>query len=206
MDEKVVIIEVPAPLDMEKKTAASVKEISKFPLPVKSSSSNQKKPGFRMPLLSVRVVLGWAFLNALAVALTLGTIAVIVNANITIPSSIKASKFFQGPELTPAQTADVDFLWEAYLWSTLPEGVAATVGLLLPRRYARGRWSLAFLAIVSVTVAHCMNARAVSVYIAADTGGISWGTILLGCAAVVYLVLDLLGLLSLLIGGPEKIE
>ncbi|TVU33917.1 hypothetical protein EJB05_15733, partial [Eragrostis curvula] len=167
-----------------------------------------------MPLLSVRVVLEWAFLNALAVALTLGTIYSCHRSvhesnhqcNATFlrgfAAHVQTSKFFQGPELTPAQTADVDFFWEAYMWSTLPETVAATVGLLLPRRYARGRWSLA---IVSATVAHCLNARTVSVFIAAKQGDI-WYRILVGGAAVVYLVLDLLGLPSLLIGGLEKIE
>lgn len=115
---------------------------------------------------------------------------------------MQTSKFFQEPNLTPAQEVSVDIFWNAYLWSSVPEGVAAMVGLLLPRRHAIGRWSLALIAIVSATVAHYFNAWTVFTYVAGAPGAIGYN-ILVGGAAIVYLLLDLLGLISLLVGGPE---
>ncbi|KAK3128193.1 hypothetical protein QOZ80_6BG0458260 [Eleusine coracana subsp. coracana] len=215
-EKKVIIIEVPAiptsPVTAmdgkEEKTAAggffpllSVEEIFKWarlPLPV------TKKSRFpRTMLLSVEVVLGWALLGALAVALALGVSAVMLFANIPIPCrDSQSSKFFQCPDLTPAQDAETVFFLEGYLLFTVPEAVAATAGLLLPRGHARVRWSLAFLAIVSTTFAHYMNARSVLIFIAANPGDIGY-RILVGGFSVVYLVVDLLGVLSLVIGGAE---
>ncbi|TVU50816.1 hypothetical protein EJB05_02207 [Eragrostis curvula] len=147
-------------------------------------------------LLSVQGVLQWAFLLASCLA------AAILFSYIPIPCS-KTAWIFQCPETTPAQDAE-SFGDSGHRWLTVPQAAAATVGLLLPRRRAQSRYFLAFLAVVSATAAHCMEARMILIFIAAGVNPGDIGLIIMcGAAVVVYLAGDLLGLISLLIRGPE---
>ncbi|TVU27034.1 hypothetical protein EJB05_29612 [Eragrostis curvula] len=197
MDEKVAVameddkvVKFPAPLMVDNKV-----------LPVTSmeikKEEEEKEAPFPM-LLPVQRVLQWAFLVACWVA------ASILLSYIPIPcSQSKTAWIFQCPDLTPAQGVEVDTYGDAFLWLTVPQAAAATVGLLLPRRHTRGRWSLALVAVVSATVAHYMMSRAALVFIAANPGDV--GFIILFVVGVVgYLAGDLLGLISLLIKGPEQ--
>lgn len=109
-DDKVftTVVEVPAattPMKKKEKTAAcrlssflpSVDEVFKwapFQLPVTMSSKGQgikqkqkQRQSKSMPLLSVKMVLGWALITAGCVAATLAIAVVIVLANIDIPCS-----------------------------------------------------------------------------------------------------------------------
>ncbi|TVU27029.1 hypothetical protein EJB05_29607 [Eragrostis curvula] len=214
MDEK--IIDVPAPLPVtssmdkkkEKKAASipflSVEEVFKwapFQLQVKAFKKNKYR--FQMPLLTVQGVLAWALFTFGSVAVTACILAAIAFANIPNPCSESQSCWIpQPPDLTPAQGFEVESFAVGFLWFTVPQAAAATVGLLLSRRRARSRWSLAFVAVVSAAVAHYMQSRSVLVSITADPGDILY-MILAGGGAVVFVAGDLLSILSLLIGGTE---
>ncbi|TVU27023.1 hypothetical protein EJB05_29601, partial [Eragrostis curvula] len=137
--------------------------------------------------------LAWAFFLAWSVAVA--TVCILVFANTSISCSQN-----QCPNLTPAQGVEVDTYGYGFLWLNVPQGAAATVGLLLPRRHARSRWFLALVAVVSATVAHYMMGRLALIVIAANPGDIR---ILGGGGVVVHLAGDLLGLISLLVKGPE---
>ncbi|TVT99601.1 hypothetical protein EJB05_55031, partial [Eragrostis curvula] len=159
-----------------------------------------KKNTPRFPLLlSVDQVLKWALIAAGWMAVTLGIGSAVFVAIIRILSG-KLTWTILG--------ADLVSLWDwndglGYLWLSVPQAAAAAVGLLLlHRRRARSGWCLALVAVVSATVAHYMNARVVHDSIAANPRGIAY-TILAGGGNVITLGADLLGLISLLIGGPE---
>ncbi|TVU27027.1 hypothetical protein EJB05_29605 [Eragrostis curvula] len=167
-------------------------------LPVTSKEIKKKKEEKKEAavLMSVKGILEWAFFLASTVAVV--TVGILVFANTPISCSHN-----QCPNLTPAQGAKVDRYGYGSLWLTVPQGAAATVGLLLPRRHARSRWSLALFAVVSATVAHYMMGRMALIFIGAKSAGITF-IILGGGGVVVYLAGDLLGLISLLVKGPEQ--
>ncbi|TVU21555.1 hypothetical protein EJB05_31199 [Eragrostis curvula] len=186
MDEKV--IDVPA-RSLDKKTTKK-----------KAAGFKTDKSGF--PTMSVKEVFKWALVTASFVAVAFGVTAAVAIANIPVPCSLQTSKILQCPDLTPAQDVAVESYGEGFLWLTVPQATAATVGLLLPRRHARSRWSLAFLAIVSATVAHCTFGRMIHIFVAANPGDVGF-KILAGFGMTAFLGGDLLSLLSLVIGGPE---
>ncbi|TVT99604.1 hypothetical protein EJB05_29614 [Eragrostis curvula] len=170
-------------------------------LPVTTSTGVKKNKSRFWMLLPVQEVLEWAFFTACWVAVTLGITAAIVFAGrsgtpIHIPSTL------QPPDLTPVQEAEVESFGLGFLWLSVPQAAASAVGLLLPRRHARGRWYLALAAIVSATGVHYMSTRISLFLIAANPGNIGFD-ILAGGGNVLGLGFDLLGLISLLIGGPE---
>ncbi|KAK3131620.1 hypothetical protein QOZ80_6AG0508940 [Eleusine coracana subsp. coracana] len=168
-------------------------------LPVTSKKSKQSR---RSPmLLSVEEVLKWALQAAGYVVVSMAVTASIFLANFPISCS-QMSKIFQCSNLTPAQAASVDFFGKGFLWFTVPQAVAATVGLLLPRRRARSRWCLALATLASVIAAHYMVARVALIFIVANPGDIVY-TILAGGGSVVFLANDLFHFLSLLVGEAE---
>ncbi|TVU50820.1 hypothetical protein EJB05_02211 [Eragrostis curvula] len=220
MDEK--IIDVPAPLvvtpsmdnNKQKKGSVplpSVEEVFKWaPFQLLLPSFKKNKSRFQKLLPSVQAVLGWALLAAGCVAVTLGFSIVMAFADIHISSttSSQTSTILQVPDLTPAQEVEVDSFADGFLWLTVPQAAAATVGLLLPRRRAGIRWTLALVAVVSATVAHYMNARMALVFIAANPGVVAYTIYAIDLLGLgLALCIDLLGLISLLIGGrdPRKL-
>ncbi|TVT99599.1 hypothetical protein EJB05_55029 [Eragrostis curvula] len=163
-----------------------------------STAIKKNTPRFPM-LLSVDQVLKWAFLAASLMVVVLLAGSVIFVAVIHIINSLQLT--------STIVDADLVFFWDwndgvGYLWLSVPMAAAAAVGLLLPRRRARGRWVLALVAIVFATVAHYMNGRGVPDFIAAHPDGIAY-TILAGGGSLISLGADLLGIISLFIGGPE---
>ncbi|TVT99600.1 hypothetical protein EJB05_55030 [Eragrostis curvula] len=103
--------------------------------------------------------------------------------------------------------ADLVSFWDwndglGYLWLSVPQAAAAAVGLLLPRRHARSRWSLALVATASAAVAQYMNARVALSSVATNPGRIAY-SILAGGGSVLGIGAELFVLISLLFGGPE---
>ncbi|TVU27033.1 hypothetical protein EJB05_29611 [Eragrostis curvula] len=103
--------------------------------------------------------------------------------------------------------ADLVSFWDwndglGYLWLSVPQAAAAAVGLLLPRRHARSRWSLALVATASAAVAQYMNARVALSSVATNPGRIAY-SILAGGGSVLGIGAELFVLISLLFGGPD---
>ncbi|TVU11430.1 hypothetical protein EJB05_45016 [Eragrostis curvula] len=178
------------------------KVMMQVPSPLPVTSMGIKKNKFQLPSLSIQVVLVWALMTASSVAAA-AVVAFAINVA-NIPCSPNSWILSCDDHLTAAQEAELGFFENGFAWLAVPQAAAATAGLLLPRRRARSRWSLAFLALVAASVAHYMYARFLLVYLDAKPGpGGDFFFISDVVCSVIFIVGDLLSFVSLFTGGVE---
>lgn len=105
----------------------------------------------------------------------------------------------------PKETAMETALQLGFFWSTVAQGAAATLALvILAARHRRVRRALAWVVLAAAVAGHCMYAGGVGIHRVFTRPGYSvFLRIQLTATILIFAVGDLLCLLALLVGSDE---